>query len=83
VGTRTSYAPGTFSWVDLATTDVGAAKSFSEDMRATGATPNWMSYVTVTDADDAAARRTQVGGGVIDEAFDVLDLGRIAVVVDP
>jgi uncharacterized protein len=28
VGTRTSYAPGTFSWVDLATTDVGAAKSF-------------------------------------------------------
>ena len=28
MGERTSYAPGTFSWVDLATTDTGAAKSF-------------------------------------------------------
>lgn len=25
---RTSYAPGTFSWVDLATSDAGAAKAF-------------------------------------------------------
>ena len=28
MGTRTSHAPGTFSWVDLQTTDVGAAKAF-------------------------------------------------------
>jgi predicted enzyme related to lactoylglutathione lyase len=28
MGTRTSYAPGTFSWVDLATTDAEAAKRF-------------------------------------------------------
>jgi predicted enzyme related to lactoylglutathione lyase len=28
MGTRTSYPPGTFSWVDLATTDVAAAKKF-------------------------------------------------------
>jgi predicted enzyme related to lactoylglutathione lyase len=28
MGKRTSYAPGTFSWVDLATTDPDAAKSF-------------------------------------------------------
>jgi predicted enzyme related to lactoylglutathione lyase len=27
-GERTSYAPGTFSWVDLATTDVDSAKRF-------------------------------------------------------
>ena len=27
-GKRTSYPPGTFSWVDLATTDAAAAKSF-------------------------------------------------------
>ena len=29
---RTKYAPGEFSWVDLATTDVEAAKSFYEDL---------------------------------------------------
>jgi hypothetical protein len=28
MGTRTEYAPGTFSWADLATTDVEGAKSF-------------------------------------------------------
>jgi hypothetical protein len=28
MGARTTYAPGTFSWVDLATTDVAAAKDF-------------------------------------------------------
>jgi uncharacterized protein len=29
---RSEYAPGEFSWVDLATTDVDAAKSFYEDL---------------------------------------------------
>jgi predicted enzyme related to lactoylglutathione lyase len=28
MGKRTSYAPGTFSWVDLATTDPAGAKVF-------------------------------------------------------
>src|SRR3954452_22960245 len=28
MGERTSYAPGTFSWVDLSTTDVEGAKTF-------------------------------------------------------
>ncbi len=119
MGKRTSYAPGTFSWVDLATTDAAAAKSFytglygwetedtdagdgavytmcridgdavcglfemSEEMRATGVPPNWTSYVTVADADAAAARAKELGGGAIDDAFDVLDAGRMAVLKDP
>ncbi len=32
MGERTSYPPGTFSWVDLATTDVAAAKAFYGDL---------------------------------------------------
>jgi uncharacterized protein len=28
MGERTDYAPGTFSWADLATTDPAAAKAF-------------------------------------------------------
>ena len=28
MGTRTEYAPGTFSWVDLSTSDAAAAKEF-------------------------------------------------------
>ena len=32
MGERTSHAPGTFSWVDLSTTDPGAAKGFYGDL---------------------------------------------------
>ena len=46
-------------------------------------TPNWTSYVTVADADAAAARAEELGGGAIDDAYDVLDLGRMAVLKDP
>src|SRR5688572_23128775 len=113
MGKRTSYAPGTFSWVDLATTDAAAAKGFyagmfgwemedndagggavytmcrldgdavaglygmTEEMRATGAPPNWLSYVTVEDADAAVARVKGHGGDAIDDAFGVMDLGRM------
>jgi uncharacterized protein len=55
----------------------------SEDMRAAGVQPNWTSYVTVTDADAAAARARKLGGTVIRDAFDVLDAGRMAVLGDP
>ena len=119
MGQRSSYAPGTFSWVDLATTDAGAATSFytglfgwdtedtdagggavyttcridgdavcglfemSEEMRATGVPPNWTSYVTVADADAAATRAKELGGDAVDDAFEVLDAGRMAVLKDP
>ena len=119
MGKRTSYTPGTFSWVDLATTDAAAARRFytrtfgwetddtdagdgsvysmcrigsdavcafyemSEELRATGASPSWTSYVTVERADAAAARAAELGGSVISKAFDVLDAGRMAVVADP
>ena len=118
MGKRTSYAPGTFSWVDLATTDAAAAKAFyggmfgwemedtdaggavytmcrldgdavaglyemSEEMRATGAPPNWLSSVTVEDADAAVARINELGGGAIDDAFDLMEFGRMAVLRDP
>jgi len=32
MGDRTSHAPGTFCWVDLATSDAGAAKSFYSEL---------------------------------------------------
>ena len=119
MGKRTSYAPGTFSWVDLATTDAASAKPFysgvfgwdlhdtdagggavstlcrvdgdavcglyemSDDVRSAGGQPNWTSHVTVSDADAAMARARELGGGVIRGAFDVLDLGRMAVLEDP
>jgi predicted enzyme related to lactoylglutathione lyase len=114
MGMRTSYPPGTFSWVDLATTDVAGARTFyttvfgwvgdaeagpsmlrlegslvaaifplSDESRAAGASPSWTSYVTVTDADAAAARAVELGGAVVRDAFDIMDVGRVALVADP
>ena len=42
MGTRTSYTPGTFSWIDLATTDASAAEAFYGGL---------FGWTTVTDAD--------------------------------
>ena len=117
MGKRTSYAPGTFSLVDLATTDAAAAKAFysgmfgwemedtdaggavytlcrldgdavaglyamSEEMRSTGAPPNWLSYVTVADADAAVARVKELGGKA-DEPMPVPGMGWFVTCTDP
>jgi hypothetical protein len=120
MGERTSHEPGTFSWVELSTTDVDAAKGFyarlfeweAEDneipgtggvysmqkvngrnaaaitaqpdaQRDAGVPPNWFSYITVTNADETAARAKELGGQVHAGPFDVMEAGRMAVVADP
>jgi predicted enzyme related to lactoylglutathione lyase len=45
--------------------------------------PHWNCYVTVASADDAAARAGKAGGTVRQEPFDVMDVGRMAVIADP
>lgn len=50
-----------------------------------GAPPmaRWNTYVWVDDADEVAKRAKDAGGTVAMEAFDVMDAGRMAVVIDP
>ena len=43
----------------------------------------WNTYVWVDDADETAAKARDAGGAVAMEPFDVMDAGRMAVVVDP
>ena len=119
MGERTKYAPGTFSWADVTTTDQPAAKEFytglfgweAEDspvgdgvfytmmriggkavaavspqpqqQRDAGVPPTWNSYITVASADDAASRAGELGATVHAPPFDVMDVGRMAVVQDP
>jgi len=114
-----TYAPGTFCWVELATTDSAAAKKFytelfgwtftdspigpdmvytmlkldgkdvgalfqmGAEMTSLGIPPNWLSYVSVTSADDAAAKAKEAGATLLKEPFDVFTVGRMAVVQDP
>lgn len=115
----THHTPGTFSWVELNTTDVAAAKQFygalfgwqphdmpagpdmtytmlklsdleigamcdiPPDQRKHGVMPHWMSYVTVENADQSAARAKELGAHLLMEPFEVMDVGRMAVLADP
>jgi uncharacterized protein len=115
----TELKPGTFCWVELATSDDAAAKTFytqlfgwtfdehqmgpgmvytmlkldgkdvaglyklMPDQEAQGVPPNWLSYVSVTDADEAANKAKTEGATILKEPFDVFTLGRMAVIQDP
>jgi predicted enzyme related to lactoylglutathione lyase len=43
----------------------------------------WSTYVSVTDADETAAKVKEAGGSVVVEPMDVMDLGRMAFFADP
>jgi predicted enzyme related to lactoylglutathione lyase len=45
--------------------------------------PHWNCYVTVASVDEATARAGELGGNVISEPLDVMDLGRMSVIADP
>lgn len=113
------YAPGTFCWVELATTDSEAAKKFytalfgwsfednpvapemvytmlkqdgkdvgalfqlPAEMTAQGIPPNWLSYASVTSADETAAKAKSLGATLMKEPLDVFTVGRMAVIQDP
>jgi predicted enzyme related to lactoylglutathione lyase len=48
-----------------------------------GTPSHWMSYVEVDDIDEAVAKAKSAGGTVLQEAFEVADVGTIVVVKDP
>ena len=115
----TEYKPGTFCWIDLATTDTEGAKKFygelfgweltdqpvgpdmvytgitqgdkavgalyalSEEMREMNIPPMWMSYISVENADETAAKAKELGGTMNSDPFDVMDFGRMTVIQDP
>jgi predicted enzyme related to lactoylglutathione lyase len=113
------HPPSSFCWIELATTDQAAAKTFygalfgwtPDDMpmgpgayytifklsgrdaaagytllpaqRALNVPPHWMLYILVENVDASAGKVAPLGGTVMVPPFDVMDAGRMAVIVDP
>jgi predicted enzyme related to lactoylglutathione lyase len=113
------HSPGSFCWIELATTDQNGAKSFYANLF--GWDPNdnpmgpdefytifklkgrdvaagytlrkdqldrkvpvhWSLFVATESADQTAAKAAQAGGQILMPAFDVMDAGRMAVLLDP
>lgn len=114
-----NYAPGTFCWVELGTSDSAGAKKFytelfgwtfddkpvgpdmvytmlqsdgkdvgalyelMPEMKAQNVPPHWLSYASVTSADESATKAKELGATLLKEPFDVMAVGRMAVVQDP
>ena len=70
-----------YTMLRLGDRQVGAL--FQMDREPAGVPPHWASYVAVASADASAARAASLGGKVIKEPFDVMDVGRMAVIQDP
>jgi predicted enzyme related to lactoylglutathione lyase len=45
--------------------------------------PAWNSYVNVTSVDESAQKAQESGATVVAQPFDVMDVGRMAVIADP
>ena len=63
--------------------NVCALYEMPADMRSLGVPPHWQSYVSVEDVDKAAERALELEATVIAQPFDVMEAGRMAVVLDP
>ena len=73
----------TYSMMRLDGRDVAAIATQPQQQREAGVPPAWQSYVSVESADVSADRARELGAAVHAPPFDVLDVGRMAVIQDP
>jgi len=82
-GTRDASTPDlAYTLFTAAGASVSGLMDVPEDARKLGATPRWMGYVSVKDADVTANRIKRLGGAVYVPPTDS-NIGRVSVVADP
>jgi hypothetical protein len=62
---------------------VCALFGMNPDLCEQGVPAHWQSYISVDDAEISCARLAELGGEIVQPAFDVSGVGRMAVVRDP
>lgn len=77
--------PGGMDYRMIHTADghAGGLMQLTAEMLAGGARPAWLGYIGVDDVDAAVAALVADGGQVHLPAFDIPDVGRVAMVADP
>jgi uncharacterized protein len=61
----------------------GGVLPLTDEMQQHGARPTWLSYIHVEDVDSAVRDIEQAGGKTLMPAFDIPNIGRVAMVADP
>lgn len=63
--------------------DLGGLYRMPDEMTSQGIPPHWLSYVSIANVDETAAKAKSKGATLLKEPFDVMTVGRMAVVQDP
>lgn len=63
--------------------DAAAVYTMDPMQKSQGMPSAWLSYVTVESVDAAAAKARELGATIMADPFDVMDVGRMALVGDP
>lgn len=61
----------------------GGVLPLTQEMQQHGARPTWLGYICVSDVDASVASIEQGGGKALMPAFDIPNVGRVAMVTDP
>lgn len=61
----------------------GGVMQLTSSMQEHGARPSWLAYISVSNVDEAVREVEQAGGKALMAAFDIPNVGRIAMVTDP
>jgi predicted enzyme related to lactoylglutathione lyase len=62
---------------------VAAIYEQMQEQKEQGLPPHWGTYIAVNDVDSIAARVKKLGGTVVVEPMDVMDAGRMSLLMDP
>jgi predicted enzyme related to lactoylglutathione lyase len=82
--TRDTPIPGgTYTMCQKDGREAAAIYQMSDAERAKGIPSHWFNYVAVASVDETAARVAALGGTLEVPPFDVMEHGRLAIVVDP
>ena len=72
-----------YRMIDTGDGQVGGVMRLTQEMRNGGARPMWLVYIGVDDVDGTAEKIVTAGGKVVMPAWDITDIGRMALVADP
>ena len=61
----------------------GGVLPLTQEMQQHGARPTWLGYILVADVDRSVQSIERAGGKTYVPAFDIPDIGRVAMVADP
>jgi predicted enzyme related to lactoylglutathione lyase len=81
---KSPMGPDAFYYIfRLGGRDVAAGYKLADEQRREGLPAHWLTYFSTPDADATASRAVSLGAALLKEPFDVLEVGRMAVVRDP